>query len=134
MNILIVENDSINKKRLSTVLKAGNRRIFKVACATPAFKAIKACYSKVILLDLRFLGMDGLARTRRLEQNPAMHPIPLVAITAEREKFSMEEALNASCDAFIVKPVDTHNLFKKIVGAAPYQDRPAQKEGKECTL
>lgn len=125
MNILIVEDDPIDMKLFSAVLKASDHRVFEEASAEQAIEALKTRHPEVILLDLKLPGMDGLALARRLKQHPATRHIPIVAITAAREKFSKEDALKAGCDAYIVKPVDTRNLSRQIVGAAAYQGRPA---------
>lgn len=129
MNILIVEDDPTDMKLLSAVLKSGDHRVLEKGSAEQAFEEIKVRHPEVILLDLKLPGMDGLTLARLLKQNPATRHIPIVAITAAREKFGKEEALAAGCDAYIVKPVDTRNLSEQIVSAAARQGGPALKEG-----
>ncbi|UUZ68912.1 response regulator [Polaromonas sp. P2-4] len=121
MNILIIEDDPTDMKLLSAVLKSGEHRVLEKGSAEQAFEEIKARHPEVILLDLKLPGMDGLTLARLLKQNPATSHIPIVAMTAAPEKFSKEAALQAGCDAFIVKPVDTRNLSKQIVSAAAHK-------------
>lgn len=118
MNILIVEDDPTDMKLLSAVLKSSDHRVLEKASAEQAFEEIKARHPEVILLDLQLPDMDGLTLARLLKQNPATSHIPIIAMTAAREKFSKEEALKAGCDAYIVKPVDTRKLSEQIVSIA----------------
>jgi CheY-like chemotaxis protein len=127
MNILIVEDDPTDRKLMSAVLKSSGHRVLEKATAEQAFEEIKARHPEVILLDLKLPGMDGLALARRLKQDPDTQHIPIVGITAAREKFSKEEALKAGCDAYIVKPVDTRKLSEQIVSATAHKGGPPEK-------
>lgn len=118
MNILLVEDDPIDMKLLSAVLDASGHRVLGKISAEDAMSEIQASPPEVILLDLKLPGMDGLSLARKLKQNPATQNIPIVAITAVREKFSREEALAAGCDAYILKPVDTRKLSAQVTSVA----------------
>lgn len=117
MNILLVEDDPTDMKLLSAVLASNGHRVLEKGSAEQAVEQIKTRQPEVILLDLKLPGMDGLELARRLKEDPDTRHIPIVAITAAREKFSKEEALAAGCDAYIVKPVDTRKLNDQIVSA-----------------
>lgn len=119
MNILLVEDDPTDLKLLSAVLEAGGHSVLEQISAEQAVDAIKARRPDLILLDLKLPGMDGgLAFARRLKQDRDTRDIPIVAITAARERFSKEEALAAGCDAYLPKPVDTRKLSEQIGSAA----------------
>lgn len=115
MNILLVEDNSIDRKLLSAVLSSGGNRVIEQASAEDAFEAIRTELPEVVLLDLKLPGMDGLALARRLKADAETKHIPIVAGTASAEKFPREEALRAGCDAYIVKPVDTRKLAGQVV-------------------
>jgi two-component system cell cycle response regulator len=118
MNILLVEDDLTDMKLLSAVLQSGGHRVLGKGSAEEAVEEIKARRPEVILLDLKLPGMDGLDLARRLKADPETRHIPIIAITAAREKFSKDEALAAGCDAYITKPVNTRNLADQVVAAA----------------
>ena len=54
--------------------------------------------------------MDGLTLARKLKSDPSTSEILIVAVTSYPEKFSMAEALEAGCDAYLHKPVSTRTL------------------------
>lgn len=133
MNILLVEDNPTDMKLLSAVLKSSGHCVLNKDTAEQAFEEIESHQPELILLDLKLPGMDGLALTRLLKQNPATSHIPIVAITAAAEKFSNENAIAAGCDAFIVKPVNTRKLSEQIVNAAANAPG-APKQGKNIRL
>ena len=128
MNILLVEDDPTDMKLLSAVLSLSGHEVLGKGSAEQALQGIKDHQPEVILLDLKLPGMDGLALARLLKQDPDTRHIPIVAITAAREKFSKEAALTAGCDAFILKPIDTRKLPGQIQSVAKHRNELPQAE------
>jgi CheY-like chemotaxis protein len=120
MNILLVEDDPTDMKLLSAVLNSSGHQVLGKGTAEQALQDVRNRQPEVILLDLKLPGMDGLALARLLKRDPETRHIPIVAITAAREKFSQEDALAAGCDAFILKPIDTRKLPAQIVRVAEH--------------
>lgn len=58
--------------------------------------------------------MDGLDIARTMKADPALRKVPIVAITALAMKGDREKALEAGCDEYITKPVDTRTLAESI--------------------
>jgi CheY-like chemotaxis protein len=54
--------------------------------------------------------MDGLELTRRLKACATTRNAIIVAVTAYAMKGDMQRALDAGCDGYITKPVDTRTL------------------------
>lgn len=121
MNILLVEDNPTDAKLLSAVLQLSGHRVLEKGTAEQAMEEIKAARQpELILLDLQLPGMGGLELARRLKADPETRHIPIVAITAELESFSRKEALDAGCNAYIIKPVDTRMLSDQIASVAAH--------------
>ena len=58
-------------------------------------------------MDVHLPGLDGLALTRQLRSMPATAPIPIVALTADAMPGDLDACLEAGCEAYISKPIDT---------------------------
>jgi CheY-like chemotaxis protein len=71
----------------------------------------------VVLLDLRLPGMDGLALVRQLRASEGTQHIPIVVVTAYPESYPRHTMLEAGCDAYIGKPIDTRSLPNQIAEA-----------------
>jgi two-component system, cell cycle response regulator DivK len=68
----------------------------------------------LVLMDLSLPGMDGLSATKEVKANPATRHLTVVGLTAHAMKGDEEIALNAGCDGFLTKPVDTRTFIKSI--------------------
>jgi len=66
----------------------------------------------VVLMDLMMPGTDGVAATRRLKSDGRTAQIPVVAVTGS--SYSLEKALGAGCDGYMVKPLSESQLVEGI--------------------
>ena len=64
-----------------------------------------------IRMDIQLRGMDGLAATAILKQDPAIVSIPVIALSALATKADEERSQAAGCDAHIVKPLRYEELY-----------------------
>ena len=58
--------------------------------------------------------MDGLALTRRLKADPATRAIPVIALTAYAMKGDEQRVIDAGCDGYLTKPIDTRTIAVQI--------------------
>ena len=118
MNVMVVEDDPTDRKLIIAVLHIGGYRVLEKSSAEDAIDAIIAEPPDVILVDLKLPGMDGLTLARQLKSDPRTRHIPIVAMTAAFEQFTRSDALQAGCDAFLTKPVDTRMLGEQVAETA----------------
>ena len=64
------------------------------------------CNPALILLDIQLPQMDGYEVARALKADPAVAPIPIVAVTSYAMAGDREAALGAGCQGYIEKPID----------------------------
>ncbi|MBW3543941.1 MAG: response regulator, partial [Planctomycetes bacterium] len=68
----------------------------------------------LILMDMHLPELDGWEATRRIKENPALRPIPIIALTADAMAGDREKALEAGCDDYETKPVNLAELLEKM--------------------
>jgi len=112
--ILIVEDNPANMKLARLLLhKVGHT----VLCAVDAEAGLTLARTErpdLILMDIQLPGMDGLAATALLKQDPATAAIPVIALTAMAMKEDREKTKAAGCDAYIAKPLRFRELYAAI--------------------
>lgn len=114
MRILIIEDDAASMKLAHVILAHEGHKVSEAEEALKALKIIKQKKPHVILMDLALPGIDGLELTRKLKKDPQTRRIPVIAVTAHPNRFSREESLEAGCDAYIVKPINTRTFSKEV--------------------
>lgn len=64
----------------------------------------------LIMMDIQLPKVSGLTVTRKLRENPECRHIPIIAITASAMKGDRERIIEAGCDAYLSKPINTRQL------------------------
>ena len=63
-------------------------------------------------MDMKMPHLDGLEATRRIRRTN--ESLPIIALTAHAFNSDKEAALEAGCNAYIVKPVNKELLLKTL--------------------
>jgi CheY-like chemotaxis protein len=108
--ILVVDDNITNLKLACDVLEWAGYEVAHAGDAEQALEVIAAKMPNLILMDIGLPGMDGLTLTRKLKDDPATRGIRVVALTAFAMKGDEQKALDAGCDGYISKPIDTRRL------------------------
>jgi len=112
--ILIVEDNPANMKLTSLLLCNAGHTVLCAVDAEIGLTIARDDKPDLILMDLQLPGMDGLAATALLKQDPATATIPLIALTAMAMKEDRQKSKAAGCDAYIAKPVRYKELYAAI--------------------
>ncbi len=112
--ILIVEDNPANMKLASILLERVGHTVLCAVDAETGMTLARAEHPDLILMDIQLPGMDGLAATALLKQDPATATIPVIALTALAMKDDKEKTLAAGCDAYIAKPLRYQELYAAI--------------------
>lgn len=114
LSVLLVEDVRTNLELTELVLRRAGHTVTAVTNGKDALDALESGGYDVVALDLRLPDMDGLDIARTMKADPALRKVPIVAITALAMKGDREKALEAGCDEYITKPVDTRTLAESI--------------------
>jgi CheY-like chemotaxis protein len=123
-SILVVDDSLANMKLLSFVLESQGYEVRTAMDADEALAVLGSFRPHLILLDIQLPGMDGLELARRLKADPSNAGMLIVAVTASAMKGDEEKAMEAGCDGYITKPIDTRTLPKLV---ASYLDHARER-------
>lgn len=113
--ILIVEDSPRNMRLIKMVLKAGDYTLLEAADGEEALEITMREHPDLIMLDIQLPKIDGLEVARRLRKMEAFSQTPIIAVTAYAMKGDMEKVIDAGCDAYLSKPIDTRQLPEVVV-------------------
>ena len=121
--ILIIEDNPANMKLASLLLRKAGHTVLCAVDAETGLTLARASQPDLILMDIQLPGMDGLAATALLKQDPVTAAIPVIALTAMAMKEDQEKSQIAGCDAYIAKPLRYQELYAAI-NALLVRDEP----------
>ena len=122
--ILVVDDTPVNLKLTRILLVNEGYKVLTAATAEEALELLRSFHPQLVLTDVQLPGMDGLELARRIKQDPAMRDVIVVALTAFAMTGDERKALDAGCDGYITKPIDTRTLGSRLRG---YLDKKSQE-------
>ena len=124
--ILIVDDDPLNVKLLSSMLGAGAYETITAMEGKTAVEKARSEHPDLILMDIMMPGMDGYEVTEILKQDPDTKDIPIIMITALDGSEDKLRGLEAGADEFLNKPVNAAELMaraKSLLRLKLYQEQ-----------
>ena len=112
-HILIAEDIDTNQKIIKRQLEKHGATVTIVENGQEAVTAALAQSFDLILMDIQMPVMNGYEATRTLREKEITTPI--VALTAHAMKGDEQKCLDAGCDDYLSKPVDSNKL-EQILG------------------
>lgn len=128
-DVLIVEDEALSRRLLTTTLKNNGARVISAESAEEALVVMQAIRITVILVDLGLPGMSGAEYIERVKAMPAYVDTPIIVVTADASELALQEAFEAGAHDVIVKPAAPRELLARVEAAIRlYQALQKHKE------
>ena len=113
--LVLVEDDEIVRQYLrQTLEELGHQVIGEADNGHDMVRLVKALEPNVVVFDIHLPGQDGLEALREIYQERI---VAAVAITADRDQDLIRRALEEHVLAYLVKPVEAHQLGPAVLVA-----------------
>ncbi len=122
--VLLVEDNIINQRVASEILKNVGIRVETAANGEQAVERVRVTAYDTVLMDIQMPIMDGYEATRQIKQLPDVEPPPIIAMTAHAMKGDREKCLDAGMDDYISKPIDSEKLIFVLSKWIPEKNEP----------
>jgi CheY-like chemotaxis protein len=113
-NILIAEDNTINRELLRELLEARGHTVIEACNGQEALDAIQEAQPDILLLDINMPVMDGFAAVRKIREDPHLATLPVLAVTANAMLGERETILNSGFDGYLSKPINGQALAEEI--------------------
>ncbi len=121
LKILIAEDNIVNQKVITNILKRLGYRADVVANGLEVLDTLRRQFYDLILMDVQMPEMDGLTATRQIRtlwqtKNSDFQGSPpcIIAMTANAMEGDRERCLDAGMDDYLSKPVRVEALIEKL--------------------
>jgi CheY-like chemotaxis protein len=121
--VLIVEDNPMNMRLIEMILKSDDYVLLKATDGEEALAIAAIDHPDLVLMDIRLPKIDGLEVAKRLKRNAKLSDIPIIALTAHAMKGDMEKAIEAGCEGYVSKPIDTRQLPKLVANTLSAHQR-----------
>lgn len=112
--VLVVEDNLINQKVISTTLKNAGMIATVVDSGYSALKILKERKFHLIIMDIQMPEIDGRETTIKI-RNELKLDLPIIAMTASVSADERDRCITAGMDEYISKPFVKENLFEKLL-------------------
>ena len=112
--ILIIEDNLLNLELATDLLEVNGFVVSAARTAEEGLRMAREILPDLVLMDFGLPTMDGLCATKDLKANPATRHLTVVGLTAHAMKGDEEIALEAGCDGYLTKPIDTRTFIESI--------------------
>ncbi|CCG06630.1 FOG: CheY-like receiver [Pararhodospirillum photometricum DSM 122] len=119
--ILIVEDNDLNMKLFNDLLQANGYETLQAKDGRNVLDLVREHRPDLILMDIQLPEVSGLEITRMLKEDPALRPIPVIAVTAFAMKGDEEKIREGGCEGYIAKPISVASFLQTVarfLGAA----------------
>ncbi|MBC8177257.1 MAG: PAS domain S-box protein [Deltaproteobacteria bacterium] len=141
MKVLVVDDNATSREILESILTSFS---FEASLASSGEEGLTELENadekhpyKLVIMDYRMPGIDGIEAARRIKQHTNLKTIPaVVMVTNYGTEEVMEMADEAELDGFLLKPVNPSVLFDAIMHAVgkdvPKRSLTPREDDREC--
>jgi len=115
MKILVVDDMEAVRTSVCALLQHfGFANIVEAEDGCQALDIIKSNKIDLLITDLDMPNMDGIELVRAIRSDDSLKALPVLFLTADAEKNSIVEAVQAGVDDYLLKPFTMKVLEQKI--------------------
>ena len=111
-----MEDSQQNMRLIEMTLRMGNYDILMAADGEEALAVATRENPDLIIMDIQLPKIKGDEVTRRLRQQPEFDNTPIIALTAYAMKGDEQRFIDAGCDAYVPKPINTRRFPALVAG------------------
>lgn len=114
--ILIVEDNALNLKLFSDLLRAHGYRVEGLADGREALDRARALRPELIITDIQLPHISGLELIEHLKSDRDLAPVPIMAVTAYAGRSDEERVRAAGAEAYVSKPISVMRFVDEVQG------------------
>jgi DNA-binding response OmpR family regulator len=122
--IFLMEDDADIARLVRHHLDSAGFAVRSYASASGVLPDAEKEAPSLFLLDIMVPGGDGLVICRRIRQNPALAPVPVIFLTAKSSEADRVAGLELGADDYISKPFSPRELVARVKAVLRRFERP----------
>lgn len=107
--VLVVDDEAVQRETLRTMLEEGGHKVSEARDGREAISMVGEKHYRIVLMDMRMPGMDGLAAFEKIRKIDPQ--VKIIFVTGFALEGPAREALMAGACTVLLKPVNPEALF-----------------------
>lgn len=112
--VLLIEDNEQNRYLATFLLEKNGFTVVSAPDGIQGIALAETVDPAVILLDIQLPRMNGYEVARTLREKPALHRVPMIAVTSYAMAGDREKAIASGCDGYIEKPIDPDTFVAEV--------------------
>lgn len=109
--LLLVDDNTINRKVMSQLIKNFDFDVTEAANGYEAIECVKKEHFDIVFMDIFMPGIDGYEATKRIRALPGISgSLPIIAVTANDVSLTKESSLEYGLNGVLFKPLSKEKL------------------------
>lgn len=113
---LVIEDNPDNMELITFILESYGFETLRAWKGEEGCAAAAGQQPDFIILDIQLPDIEGTEVVRRLQADPAVCHIPVIAMTSYAMAGDREKLLAGGCTGYIEKPIDPERVISQITG------------------
>jgi two-component system alkaline phosphatase synthesis response regulator PhoP len=126
--ILVVDDEEDILELVRYNLSREGYRVTGSLTGEDALRKVRSDVFDLILLDLMLPGMDGLAFTKAIKNDPRLRSTPIIMLTAKGEEADIVTGLELGADDYITKPFSPRVMIARVRAALRRRNEAPEDE------
>jgi len=123
--ILIVEDNDKNRKLVRDVLTFKGYEVIETETGEEGVRLARERSPRLVLMDIRLPGIDGVEALRRLRAEETTRGIPVMAMTASVMSEDRQKIMAAGFDGYQGKPIAVQDFVAAVAQLLARPPRPS---------
>ena len=117
--ILIADDEPNIVTSLEFLMRKCDYEVCVARDGDEALEMVERFRPDLVLLDVMMPRKSGFEVCRRIRENPGLHPIRIVMLSARGRDVEIDKGLALGADAYVTKPFSTRELVAKVRALLP---------------
>ncbi len=114
--VLVVEDNELNLRLFSDLLRAHDCEVAGVRDGREALEIARAFAPDLVVMDIQMPHVTGIELIEEMRRDSALRSVPVMAVTAYAGKADEERARAAGADAYVSKPISLMRFVEAVEG------------------
>ncbi len=112
--VLLIDDDEDHLKIIKTILETAGYHVTVTEMAEDALDICKKDPPHLIITDLKMMPMSGFEFLEKYMQSNVPIKAPVIVLSSLKDKLSVFKAISLGASDYLVKPIQTMQLLKKV--------------------